>query len=551
MQSSRSMYLNFFKMVVALLFLVVPFVPFAHAENRSEQHLYVELGPHEASATIGLIHGWGFLSYENLTFTRSIKEDEEDQDESQTDIDIVVSTLPEYDGKKWTNYQYIGGEPENDREFWHTLGIGNFHENSGFHICCTEDAFQMGVCDDYGRLIVSDTSEEKVITQAKIREGNTTNDPLSEWRSSAHFDYTTPVVLIIANCGANADETLVEGQLIWMSYTSLSAIPVKLVLAIAHLVLFLWYRYQMFLNRPTRIQVEVWINGVLALAAVSTATVFAYTSLETILSREVLWLRVLSDFAAKTTQVVSRCLYVAIALGLGVTKVQLSVLTQSAIVILGLAVLFSKETADVMGDIAFAKRDNNFGDDFNQERHEFLKLQFELNMLFEVWIPLALLWTMHEMRKMNVEPQKLQRHKWLFRLYFLSWLVTSGMVGSYLLMRYILRTGHGSLLSSIFRSNGVDRAVINEIHNVAYWITLVCMAILWKPSPEAPMYGYVALTDSWDQEGVGQMEGHKIVGSNTPNTTMELAGLSPPSSTDNAEEVQYDLSLHVETVDSS
>ena len=503
---------------------------------------------------MGMIRGWGFLSYEDLTFTRLSR----DPGEDTIDIDVVVSTLPEYDGRDWENYDFNGATLSDDKEFWETLGLGNF-TSLGDYMCCTEEAFDLGVCKELGKIIISDPSEEKVQTHATILPGNTTNEPLSKWRSSTSFAYTTPVVFVMANCGTSTPEVLIQGDLVWMSYTSLSSIPTKLVLAILHLGLVFWYRYKMAQNKPTRIQVEVWISGVLALAAFSAVVSLVYVSLEATLSREVLSLRVLSDFATKTTYVVSRCLYVAIALGLGVTKVRLSIFAQFAIVALGLAVLFSKETADVMGDISFARRDNNFGDDFNQNRHEFLKLQFKLNNLFIFWIPLALLWTMREMRTMQVEPQKLQRHKWLLCLYCFSWIVTTVMVGMYILMRYgpKSRGRHGSMISLVL-GNTYDKNMVDEIYNFGYWITLLCMAILWKPSPEAPMYGYVLLSEDGDHpEGAGSGEDQKNTSSGNTNDVgvMELAEFSSPPSSPTftidveEEEVHHDLSLKVETVE--
>ena len=524
-------------LILAILLLLAGV---SFAENRTEQHIILELGMEEAHATIGLIHGWGFLSFENLTFGK-LNPEEWSARTTPLQIDVVVSTLPEYDGRD--HFEFTQGE---DWEFWETLGIGA-SINDKFNLCCTSEAFENGSCSDPGRIIVSDTSEEKLQTSATILPEKTASDPLSKWASSSRFDYTTPAVLVIANCNASISENaedfsgkiVVDGNLVWMSYTSTSSIPTKLILALLHLGVFCWYRYEMAKNWQSRIQIEVWIHGVLALAAASTVVTFAYTSLEAMRSREILCLRVASDFLSKTTHVVSRCLYVAIALGLGVTKTRLSMISSSAIVVLGLLVLGSKETADVMGDISFVRRDNNFGDDFNQQRHEFLKMQFKFNMLFVVWIPLALLWTMREMRTMEVEPQKLHRHLWLFRLYFLSWLVTSGMVSLYVVMRYSGR--HGSISSIVF-GNAVDRNAVDEICNFAYWITLLGMAILWKPNPEAPMYGYVLLSDGLSEESSNDKNDE----SSNDVSTMELAQFSPSSS----EEVHHDLSLQVvETVE--
>mmetsp|Transcript_26921 Transcript_26921/g.29799 ORF Transcript_26921/g.29799 Transcript_26921/m.29799 type:complete len:119 (-) Transcript_26921:222-578(-) len=42
-------------------------------------------------------------------------------------------------------------------------------------------------------------------------------------------------------------------------------------------------------------------------------------------------------------------------------------------------------------------------------------------------------------------------------------------------------------------------ATFDKVNHVIYWMILTSIATLWKPTPEAPMYGYMHLTDNDDQ----------------------------------------------------
>jgi len=522
------------------------------------------------------------MDFSDLVFSADDTSTNDDVEDDPLLFDVMVSTMPEYDGKDWLHYEFSSERYWQDLDFYKVLGIGEKNpnpdnrdfgrDNPGYFICCNEKAIEAGVCprENLGSVIYGDESKVKSHTVVTIprnttkEDGMYKNNPISKHRTVARFDYTTPVILLIVNCnnwninenGYETNNIYIEGDITWTSFISKRSIPAKILLALLHSGLFLWYDRKMAENRQTTIQVEKWIRIVLAMAAIAAWVSCFYTFLEAFSSREFLGLRALSDFVTKATHVVSRCLYVVVALGLGVTKTRLSIFTIGALLALGLAVLFANETADFMGDVSFARRNNDFEDGFNQLRHDFLKLQFKLNNLFLFWIPLALLWTVRSMRNMDVQPQKLQRHKWLWRLYLFSLAVTALMVGIYLWSRYISHKGHGYPWHTLLYSTSVDRSVIDDLCLFTYWIILACMAVLWKPTPDSPLYGYVLLSgdgldgDSLDANQGGVSSSSMEMVEHTHSPTKEQLGtncdgngirINPLS---DMEEIHHDLQLH-------
>jgi len=264
-----------------------------------------------------------------------------------------------------------------------------------------------------------------------------------------------------------------------------------------HIGLVVWYRYQMFLNHANRIQVESWIFYVLLLASLDALFYLSYQILEVNFSsyststsdkvvHEHLFWRDVSNVVTTTGRVISRCLYVAIALGLGVIKTRLSSTTAFCLLTVGCTVWIVELIADGVGDVSFLRRDEDFLDRPNQIRESLNKLSFYINTIFLVWIPCALHNTIKSIRRLPNEmrmERKLKRYQALWCIYFLSLGFTFLMV--LLSITDMVDTGGKNFDSSSF----------DDGNHVIYIVVLASMAMLWKPNPMAPMYGYQLLQE--------------------------------------------------------
>jgi len=442
-----------------------------------------------------------------------------------------------------------------------------------FFACCTQSALNAGACEEemLGRMIVSDPSELRshvVIelspgmlssTEAaadnnwwKNRGGKKGGDDTGKnkkWKhgniaerwirkhhhhdfnntkgggfrhgNMAWFSYTTHVVMVIGNCNVPPPNSAfieprltVDGGLLWISnigFFADASMLFPLFMAVAHFGVLFWYRRRMNENRDSRIQIEIWIYNILLLAFVSTFLDFSYLTAEIVFApeREHLLLRMMTDFTNKAAHIGSRCLYVVLAHGLGCIKTQLSKLTQVSLLLLGLLIFVTKEAAEGMGDLAFLRRDNAWKSDFNQERHELLKLSFRLNWIFLFWIPLALLRTMRYLRLTEDQhPHKLQRYRWMLGIFFGSILTVLAMSALWMFTGGFRRT-HTTTTDSSKKSSFFTMDTFDRVNHIIYWMVLTSIAVLWKPTPEAPMYGYLRLTDD-------EVENHN---NNAANTT--------------------------------
>jgi len=537
---------------------------------------------------IDTIRGSGYIQYTDLSFsylpdtTISNNDDATTSSEKMSGdttnylyIDIVISSLEEEKKKK--NRDISKGILDNwettttsaDKEEWLTtnMGIGvKSPSSSDFYVCCTDDALQLGLCEDdkYGRLILSEPHKLKHHTTVKLPRGGSTGSdgdaaaaatmmvehPNLAMGGIAMFEYSSRVALMIANCNMTAttatSETLqtltVEGEFVWLSYLAAASVGSALLWTCIHMGLLIWYRYQMILNKTNRIQVESWILYVLLLSSLDALFTLGYQVLEVYFSstssngniHEFIFWREVSDIITTTARIVSRCLYVIISLGLGVVKTKLSTCTKVCLIGFGGAIWIVQLTADSIGDVSFVQQDEDFFSQQNQVRESMNQMSFYFNMVFMIWIPCALQQTMKSIRRLPDEmgmEQKLQRYRWLWSIYFLSLGCTFLMVLAFFVD--MVNTG----------GKNFDLSSFDDGNQIIYIIVLACMTILWKPNPMAPMYGYVLLQDDYnDNEDLTNVSdiAVEMVESNNSTSIMKQRDSSNNGNDD------FDLALQVE-----
>jgi len=536
------------------------------------------------------IRGSGYIQFNDFSFSYPAEElittNDSDSD-NYLYIDVIIIALKE---KKKKNSillkNWDSTAVTSDKEDWlyRNVGIGattkidDVDASSDYFLCCTDDALKLGLCDaaNYGRLIVSQPHKLRRHTTIESPRGSINNGTikntglpysldeesgiitaypfsLNAMEAIIPFEYSSEVALLIANCNmttTTSTSTLqslkVRGDVIWLSYMSSESIGFALLWTCIHIGLVVWYRYQMLLNRANRIQVESWIYYVLLLASLDALFNLGYQVLEVNYStsdnnsiHEYLFWRDVSDVITTTARVVSRCLYVAIALGLGVIKTKLSTTTRLCLLTFGGTVWIIELIADGIGDVSFLLQDEDFFSPPNQVRELMNQVSFYINTIFLLWIPYALRSTMKSIRclpnEMGME-HKLKRYQWLLSIYFLSLGCTFFMI--VLFIWDMINSG----------GKNFDLSSFDDGNHIIYLIVLACMAVLWKPNPMAPMYGYQLLQDDNDEFDNDNNIVVEMVESDNNNATSIMKQQQQPKqdSSGDANKSDFDLSLQVE-----
>merc|ERR1719491_1779817 len=108
------------------------------------------------------------------------------------------------------------------------------------------------------------------------------------------------------------------------------------------------------------------------------------------------------------------------------------------------------------------------------------QLGFYLNLIFLIWIPVAMNRTMTDLQSNN-ELHKMNRYKWMRKIYLLTIALTIIMVVIFFVD--MIQTG----------GQNFDLTSIDEGNRLIYVVVLTCISVLWQPNPQAPEFGYALL----------------------------------------------------------
>jgi len=290
-------------------------------------------------------------------------------------------------------------------------------------------------------------------------------------------------VLVFGNCWqANPNVTFtsalsvrIHGTVDFLSFVSAATLPFFLTLTVCHVLLCLWYRRLMSQNTESRIMIEQWIFYTLILAAVAVSLQSLLYTAQTISSvKKWLYLQVCAQFALSMAHAVSRCLYLLLAMGVGVTTPRVnSTRTTFAIACL-LGIYLFCETVDSLSNI--------YG--FNAPFYNLAAtLEAYLGMILWVWIPVEVRKTIRYLEFRN-ESHKVERYHQIFMIYLLAAVLT--------LLQYAV------LLFDLQYNAGRDYSFMDltETGDAIYLVILACMCWLWRPNPSQQMYSYQLLDET-------------------------------------------------------
>lgn len=445
------------------------------AEHLTDVPINLKLSPGALSPWLyGDIRDSGYLNVAELKFGVV---------EAQTDssfVEVVVSILPD----DWTR---TTANNQQGKDMLQAMGVGASGNDNKYHECCTQEAIDANACDDLGSLIVSHKKGIFRSISVEIGANMLSRNQSLAMEGVVSFEFTSHVALVFANCNTNQSPVTIKGDVIWMSYVASNRLPLSVVLMMAHMALACWFRFLMVQNQNSRIKMEEWIFGTLLLAVAAATFSTVLMTVEVVYDHQVSILMLMAELVNACKHIASRCLYVTVALGLGVVTASLEKTTKSAIIAVGASWL-AASSLNAATEIMDPYNDKNFVTSLTG------KLVTLLNFVFFIWIPIALmLGTIKGLKAVGDQELKLNRYRIMMRIYILAVILT--------FLLWVLF--FWDMISDGGREFDLTSVVVGN--ELIYFVVLACIAVLWRPNPDAQNYSYVLLMEE-DDEGNGNFD---------------------------------------------
>ena len=453
----------------------------------------VQVGYLSQPPLFGNIHGIGTVDFGNLRldFQNEISPDDDDEVRVNTTFPpyvlAVIVRLPSRPTP--TEIAEFTTDDKKRQDFLAQLGIGAYGTDGVYYGCCTPEAlpFQFSTChntSDLGGLILleddnNDRGTPPLITRGIFSSDNSNSGSIGMDRV-VWVDGSGPVTVVLSNCGQvlynttiTATSVRIYGAVTFMSFVSANILPLYLGLSACHAYLCYWYRQLMAQNAESHIPVEDWIFYTLALAASATGLHTLLYTAESFSEKDWLGLMVVTQFTLSMSHAVSRCLYLLLAMGVGViTPTVKSNCIRAAIAILLSIFLFSNTVQDLY---------NLLGSN-TPFLLAALNLQLCVGLILWIWIPLEIRKTMRYLEFRN-EAHKVERYEWIWK----SYLLATGLT----FLQYAV-----FILDVTFNAGrDFNFMNMNACGDVIYLAILACLAYLWRPNPSQLIYSYQLLDD--------------------------------------------------------
>ena len=452
----------------------------------------VQVGFLSQPPLFGKIHGIGTVDFGDLHF--------DFQNESSSDDDEITAntTVPPYvlaviaklsSQPTTTEITEYTKNAKKRQDLLAQLGIGAYGTDGVYYGCCTFEAlpYQFSTClntSDLGELILfqddhTGRGTPTILTRPIFSSDISTSGSMGMERV-VWEDGSGHVVVVLANCGkvlynsaTTATSVRIYGAVTFMSFVSANILPLYLGLTACHTYLCYWYRRLMMQNAESHIPVEDWIVYTLALAALATGFHTLLYTAECFSEKEWLGLVVVTQFSLSMSRALSRCLYLLLAMGVGViTPTVKSNCIRAVIAILLSIYLFSNTIEDLY---------NLLGSNTPFVLAA-LNLQACVGFILWIWIPLEIRKTMLYLKFRN-ETHKVERYEWIWKSYLLA---TGLTILQYTV--FILDVNFNAGRDFNFMN-------MNACGDVIYLAILAYLAYLWRPNPSQLMYSYQLLDD--------------------------------------------------------
>lgn len=443
----------------------------AVAENRTILSVDLTLSPqtHDTSETLEM-QSSGFVDLAFLTFN-SVDE----SSPVDTLVDIVV---------------FAQAEDSTDPA---DSGIGT---KDGI-VCCTKDFLDEGECTEEGSMIINDDLFEGVLLSVTMLAGSTENVTIDEYDFDPllFVDKRGTYSLLFANCDAQAAGVEVTGFTVWESLVTAEdvqqTVPFYIVLTCAYLAILSWFCYLMNQNQSSRVQLEYYLLGTIALGFIATMfETIDYSIYELHLKA----LSIITIFFDTCKNGFARIVLMMLSAGWGVTVAQLERLLLITFLSLGIVYMVLSFTFEVAKLFEVADvQEGNVDDDVSD-----LGTPFQYDAYIRPWVDIFIWYliftrlssTMQHLEQNNQE-RKLERYNWLLRIMILA--VLMNMAAVFIVIGEIASNGN------------VDVAVLPEVSDAGFFLVMCCVAYLWRPNPNAREYAYAEELSGVD-DGVYDLE---------------------------------------------
>ena len=429
----------------------------------------------------GTIHGTGTVNLADLKFDidSGSSNNDDDANPEMYMVTAVVAKLPHRPTAE--EMSMYATNDQKRQEFLAQQGIGDWGTDGTYYGCCNQAALEFSACHNTSALGSVILSEDKKIFKRGIYPLANTSISDMGFERVIWVMNSQNVVLVFGNCHQDASNTTlpatfhIHGTVTFLSFVSTITLPLYLGLTLCHVWLCLWYRHLMTKHSESRIPVEDWIFYTLAFSAVAISVHTVQYTAQAFSDNDWLGLRVISQSTKAMSHAVSRCLYLLLAMGVGVTTPTVN--SNCIRVVIGL----------LLGIFLFIDIIDDLYDIIGPEKTPFLEtvinLQVYLGLILWIWIPVEIRRTIRYLNFRN-ETHKVERYEWIWKIFLLATALT---VLQYSLL--IFDATHNA-------GRGFNYMNLIELSDMIYLIILTCIAYLWQPNPSQLMYSYQLLDDT-------------------------------------------------------
>ena len=449
----------------------------------------------------GYFGGEGYIDLSTLVFTSLSG--------TGTQLDLAVVRVPEEVCPQPPPSLAGVAESCPKSQWMGKVGIGAQIGAGGWWWCCTNEI--AGQCpswstnphekddtnaDAWGFLMVNTQVMDGTLRHLDLETVNTTIPPQEAQFYSDKGGY---FVILMANCDTLHGQPVdINGNVVFVSLQERideevkEEVPFYLWATVAYISLFFWFAHLMHVNKESRIRLEEWIFGTLAIGMAEVL----FRGLEYLLWERTghrnAFIALVAAVAYGLKHGIFRGLLVFLCSGAGVTCATLEDQANTALVVLTIAYVTLSTSFYYLTYVEQRRAASiqGFGDDDQYVNQIIFYLLFGMifiDILFLLWIPRALRRTIAHLRSTNQE-RKLVRFRWLVRI-LLSAVALTFVLGVAVVLDVMYNKGRLTAYLDVYK--------VNEIE---VFFILLLIACLWRPNPMAREYAYVMEAPTEDND---------------------------------------------------
>jgi hypothetical protein len=460
----------------------------------------------EVQAIEGYFKGEGYIDLTGLQFTILDNDPTIPTPDGPTVVEVAVVRVPT-DVCPTPSDSIVEASMYCPKDKWmEHIGIGtrlpesSTGSNGGFWWCCNTRTPQggcpVGLDPSMPQLIVNPTVMDGTRRVVNIDHHFTATIP-PEDAQFVSGDNGGYFIVLLSYCDTTQSAISVNGEIFFVSFADevhqivQEEVPFYGITSLLYMAVFFWYAYLMHQNADSRIDLEEWIFGALAIGLVQSLLRFVEFIVWRQSGHRNAATALLAAAAFGVKHGVVRGLLVLLCSGVGVTRPNLENhrLTLWSLVTMYIVCTTIAEYLDYVqqtrnADIAGLYETGSLA----QIEGYLLLISSIIDLIFVIWIPTALRETMAHLRSTNQE-RKLERFR------HLMYIICTAVGLTVLTFLFIIV----DIVSDDARiATRFDPGDVNEI---SVYLVLLLVAIVWRPNPMAREYAYVMEAPTEELDG--------------------------------------------------